>query len=205
MKGGLLYIHGKGGGAEEAEHYRPLFPGWEVAGLDYQSKTPWEARREFRRLYDTFAAGHGRVILIANSIGAYFAMCALNDKPIEKAYFISPVADMEKLITDMMTWAGVTEGELRERGEIATAFGETLSWEYLSWAREHPVTWRVPTRILYGAKDHLQSLETIRAFADGRGAEVTVMENGEHWFHTAEQMAFLDDWIAKEARRDGVR
>jgi len=26
---------------------------------------------------------------------------------------------------------------------------------------------------------------------------VTVMEGGEHWFHTAEQMAFLDDWIGK--------
>ena len=27
------------------------------------------------------------------------------------------------------------------------------------------------------------------------GATLTVMENGEHWFHTKEQMDFLSDWI----------
>ncbi len=27
------------------------------------------------------------------------------------------------------------------------------------------------------------------------GAELTVMPNGEHWFHTEEQMQFLDRWI----------
>jgi len=29
------------------------------------------------------------------------------------------------------------------------------------------------------------------------GAELTVMEEGEHWFHTDEQMRFLDNWIMK--------
>ena len=52
------------------------------------------------------------VQVIANSIGAYLAMNALSDKQIEKAYFISPVVNMEKLITDMMLWANVTEDEL---------------------------------------------------------------------------------------------
>ena len=197
MRDGLIYIHGKGGGADEAERYGPLFPECEVVGLEYQSRTPWEAREEFRRFFDSFREGRERVFLVANSIGAFFAMCALNDKPIEKAYFISPVADMEKLITDMMTWAGVSERELAERGEIKTAFGETLSWEYLSWVRKHPVVWAVPTRILYGAKDTLQSADTIKAFAGRVGAELTVMEGGEHWFHTPEQLAFLDNWITQ--------
>ena len=26
---------------------------------------------------------------------------------------------------------------------------------------------------------------------------LTVMRNGEHWFHTEEQMKFLDEWINK--------
>ena len=56
MKKGLLYIHGKGGTAREAEHYRPLFPDCDVTGLDYRSRTPWEARDEFRRFFDAF--GH---------------------------------------------------------------------------------------------------------------------------------------------------
>ena len=28
-----------------------------------------------------------------------------------------------------------------------------------------------------------------------RGAPLTVMENGERWFHTKEQMAFLERWV----------
>lgn len=103
---------------------------------------------------------------------------------------------MEKLIGDMMTWANVTEQRLEERREIATDFGETLSWRYLCYVREHPVEWRVPTRILYGERDNLTSKETISAFAERVGAELTVMPGGEHWFHTAEQMQFLDVWIS---------
>ena len=30
MKNLVVYVHGKGGSADEAEHYRPLFPGFEV-------------------------------------------------------------------------------------------------------------------------------------------------------------------------------
>ena len=41
-----------------------------------------------------------------------------------------------------------------------------------------------------------EGVETISAFAKRIGAELTVMPNGEHWFHTEEQMRFLDGWIA---------
>ena len=44
-------------------------------------------------------------------------------------------------------------------------------------------------------KDNLTSRETIHKFANDANAELTIMKNGEHWFHTTEQMAFLDDWI----------
>ena len=30
---------------------------------------------------------------------------------------------------------------------------------------------------------------------DDNGAGLTVMEGGEHWFHTKEQMRFLDRWM----------
>ena len=43
------------------------------------------------------------------------------------------------------------------------------------------------------------SLETITDFANKHQATLTVMEGGEHWFHTEEQMLFLDNWI-KESR-----
>lgn len=197
MSKGLLYIHGKNGSPTEAEHYRKLFPGYEVVGLDYAAETPWEAQAEFSRKFDLFKARHDHVEVVANSIGAYFAMHSLSEKAIEKAYFISPIVDMEKLIGDMMTMAGVSEAQLIEKGRIETSFGETLSWEYLSWVRDHPVSWTIPTAILCGDNDLLQPLQSIRDLADRIGAELTVMEGGEHWFHTKEQMAFLDSWITK--------
>lgn len=43
---------------------------------------------------------------------------------------------MEKLITDMMFLENITEKELYRKKEIKTSFGETLSWDYLTFARK---------------------------------------------------------------------
>ena len=195
MKELILYIHGKGGSAAECEHYKPLFPDCEVFGLDYQTFTPWETGAEIRTAVEKLKDGYESIILIANSIGAFFCMNAGIDGMLRKAYFISPIVDMEKLIGDMMLWANVSEEELRDKGVIHTDFGEDLSWDYLCFVREHPIQWSVPTSILYGNNDNLTSLEAVRAFSEQHDAVLTVMENGEHWFHTDEQMKFLDDWI----------
>lgn len=197
MKKAIIYIHGKGGNAQEAEHYRDIFQTCDVIGFDYKSDTPWDAKQEFEEYFDNLSNVYDSVSIIANSIGAFFCINALADKKIEKAYFISPIVDMEQLILDMMRWTGVTEEELQEQKHIETPFGETLSWEYLVWVRNHPVSWKIPTKILYGSKDHLQSIDTIESFAKQFGASVSVMENGEHWFHTKEQTDFVDNWIVK--------
>lgn len=201
MKDAVLYIHGKGGSAAECEHYKPLFPDCEVFGLEYQTFTPWETGAEIRAAAEELKAEYESIVLIANSIGVYFSMCAGIGHLISKAYFISPIVNMEKLITDMMQWANVKEAELRSKGVIHTAFGEDLSWQYLCYVREHPIDWKVPTSILYGSYDNLTSFETISDFAKKHGATLTVMESGEHWFHTEEQMRFLDDWILRERQR----
>ena len=104
-----------------------------------------------------------------------------------------------------MTWAGVTEAQLEEKGVISTSFGEDLSWEYLSYVREHPFRWNVPTRILYGSRDSMTAYETIAAFANAHGAALTVMEKGEHSFNTEEQMRFLDQWIRQEFKPDRAK
>ena len=192
----VLYIHGKGGSPAESEHYKSLFPEYHVIGLDYQTFTPWETGKEIHTAVSKFKNEYEKIILIANSIGAFFCMNADISEWIEKAYFISPIVDMEKLILNMMSWANVTEEELKIKGIIPTAFGEDLSWEYLCFVREHPVQWTVPTNILYGGKDNLTSYETITVFAEKYHCKLTVMENGEHWFHTETQMQFLDHWIA---------
>ena len=197
MKSLVIYIHGKGGNANEANHYKLLFPNCDVIGFDYKSETPWDAKKEFPSYFDSVSAGYDEVYLIANSIGAFFSMNALGCKQIKDADFISPIVNMEKLIGDMMMWAGVSEAELREKKTIATSFGETLSWKYLCYVRENSIKWNIPTHILYGSNDNLTDLETMQDFAQKVGASLTVMQGGEHWFHTDEQMQFLDRWIEK--------
>jgi len=202
----VLYIHGMGGSAAESRHYEPLFPGCRVVGLDYWTFTPWETGKEIRAAAEELKKEYGSVVLVANSIGAYFSLHAGLDGLVSGAYFISPIVDMETLITGMMAAAGVTEAELREKGTVPAPSGPALSWEYLRYVREHPVTWDVPTRILYGGRDTFTDPETMGRFAREHGADLTVMENGEHWFHTPEQMAFLDGWIKKEegTPEDGI-
>ena len=196
----VVYVHGKGGSADEAEHYRPLFDGCEVVGFDYRAKTPWEAREEFPRFFELLRSNCDSLTLIANSIGAFFSMTSLSGKHVDRALFISPVVDMEGLIADMMARANVTEDELRARKEIPIGFGETLSWDWLCDVRSHPLRWTVPTRILYGGRDSLTSPEPMSAFAAKIDAPLTVMPGGEHWFHTPEQMRFLDKWVGESIR-----
>ena len=150
MKELAVYIHGKGGSAGESEHIKPLFPECEVVGLDYRTFTPWETGKEIREAVTKLKAEYDSIVLIANSIGAFFSMNAGIDAMIRRAYFISSVVDMEQLILNMM------------------------SWEYLCYVREHPVSWAVPTRILYGSRDNLTPYETISAFAKAHNAELTV-------------------------------
>lgn len=193
----IIYIHGKSGNTEESTHYRPLFHDCDIIGFDYKSETPWEAKDEFTAFINKVCRNYDTVFIIANSIGAFFVMNADMDKEIKKAFFISPIVNMEQLITDMMTNAQITERELLEKTEIKTPFGDAISWEYLNYARNHPVKWNIPTHILYGEKDTLTSFDTMTSFAKDIGATLDIMKNGEHWFHTKEQMEFLDKWIMK--------
>ena len=164
----------------------------------YNSYSLWETGKEIHDAVVSLKTDAESIILITNSIGAFFSMNANLNSLIEKAYFISPVVNMEKLICDIMKWANVTEAELEQRKIIPTDFGEELSWEYLCYVRKHPLNWQVPTSIIYGENDNLTSLKTIKDFAEKQGATLTVMKDGEHWFHTEEEMKFLDEWIRSQ-------
>ena len=206
-----LYIHGKMGCKEEAARLAEIVcpMGYQVLSVDlpgHGERTgererflPWEVVPELRMIYETARQRWKKIRLYANSIGVYFSLLAFREARLEKSLFVSPVLDMEKLIHDMMGWAGVTREQLREAGEIPTAFGETLSWKYLTYAAEHQITrWDSPTAILYAGQDHLTARKTVDDFAQRFGCAVTVMENGEHWFHTEEQLAVLDAWLRRE-------
>ncbi len=197
MNKAIMYIHGKGGSADEALRFKEIIKGYDLFGIDYKGNTPWDTKDELIEAYEKYAAEYDSITVIANSIGAYFTMNAMQGRSIEKALFISPIVNMEKLITDMMQWANVTEQRLSNEGEIETPFGETLSWEYLQYVRSHKIAWNVPTEVLYAGQDNLTSRETVDAFCKATNSNLTVMEDGEHWFHTDKQLEFLDNWVKR--------
>ena len=86
MKKAILYIHGKGGSASESEHYKPLFPDCDVIGLDYKTFTPWETGKEIYAAVEKLTTEYDSIVLIANSIGAFFSINAELDSLIEKAF-----------------------------------------------------------------------------------------------------------------------
>ena len=203
-----LFVHGKMGNKEEALRFSEIAcpAGFQVVGIDLpehgsrkdseEKLLLWVVIPELRRVYLCLKGDWRETRIRANSIGAWFSMLAaqVEQVQVKKALLVSPIVDMEDLITSMMKWAGVGEDELKRRGEIPTAFGETLSWEYLCWVRSHPLVWNVPTEILYAANDSMTPRSVINSFVAGSHASLTVMEEGEHWFHTEEQLHFLGNW-----------
>lgn len=79
MKDLIVYVHGKGGSAGEAEHYAMLFPCHEVIGFDYHSQTPWDAKKEFFAFFTEQRSRCEHLTLVANSIGAFFALSSLDE------------------------------------------------------------------------------------------------------------------------------
>lgn len=201
MKKVIIYVHGKGGNASEADCYKKLCRGYDIYGVDYSENLPWLVSGQIKQSYDSLEKQYDEISLITNSIGTYFAMLALQYTRIKKAYFISPILDMDKLITDMMKLSGVSESELEEKKQIHTDSGETLSWEYLTYVRNNPIQWNVPTSILYAEKDNLTSRQTVDEFIKKHNASLCVMENGEHWFHTEKQLLFLNNWLINELKK----
>lgn len=142
---------------------------------------------------------HFKIIgLRATSIGAWFAMQSFTGLEFEKCLFVSPVLDMKKLIRNMMLWAEVSEERLKDELLIPTDLGETLSLKYYEYAKAHPITkWQCPTYILYADKDNMTSRNTVDYFVERFDSMLTVMKNGEHWFHTPEQLDVLNQWVSK--------
>ena len=201
-----LYVHGKNGSAAEAARFaRTACPaGWQVLAVDLpehgtrknspEKLVPWVVTRELQAVYARMHPVWKHIRVYGVSIGAWFAMQALQTQKPEKALLVSPMVDMEKLILALMQQAGVTEEQLHAAGEIPTDFGETLSWPYLCWLREHPFRWRTPTQVLYGEADELTSYAVLDRFKRATGAQLTLLADGEHWFHTETQLAVLQTW-----------
>ena len=196
----VLFIHGKGGSADEAEGYREAFKDYDILGFDYKANNPWEAKEEFPKKVHQLKKRYKEIILVAGSIGANFSMASGIEKDIKKAYFISPIVNLEKLISDMITWAGITEEELKERKVVPVSFGDDLEWDYYQYVKKNPEHWDVETYILYGSLDNLQSLETMKAFVESHNCTLTVVDGSEHWLHTEKDIKAMKEWLNKYSK-----
>nr|WP_092069304.1 alpha/beta fold hydrolase [Dendrosporobacter quercicolus]NSL47426.1 alpha/beta hydrolase [Dendrosporobacter quercicolus DSM 1736]SDL88921.1 hypothetical protein SAMN04488502_1011100 [Dendrosporobacter quercicolus] len=136
------------------------------------------------------------ISVFACSMGAYFSLLAYNKLPLEKCLFLSPVLNMERIIRNIMTWFNISEIRLKEEKEVPTPIGQTLYWDYYCYVKAHPINdWSSPTAILYGSNDSLCEFEVLSAFVSRFHCELKVLEHGEHYFHTKEQLQVFRAWL----------
>jgi len=137
------------------------------------------------------------ISLFACSLGAYFALLAYHHFNIRQSLFLSPVVNMERIISNMMKEFQVSEDRLKTEKQIKLQNGQTLYWDYYCYVRENPICfdWKIPTAILYGSDDNLSEWSEISAFAERYQAAVEFLEHGEHYFHTKEQLQQFGMWI----------
>lgn len=152
--------------------------------------------KDLKQIIEYAKKNYQEINLWACSMGAYFSLLAYKDEKIKQCLFLSPVVNMKIIIDNMMLWSNTTEEELMKKKEIKTDFGQTLYWDYYLYVKEKPITnWNKKTYILYGNKDNMQNEETIKSFSDKFNCELTILEDGEHYFHTEEQLKYYKEWL----------
>ncbi len=136
------------------------------------------------------------ISLFSCSMGAYFSLLAYRRKALKQCLFLSPVVNMECIIENMMKWFAITEERLKIEKEIHTPVGQVLYWDYYCYVKEHPVVdWEIPTSILYGSADDLCEFDIISSFSKRFNCNLKILKNGEHYFHTEEQLNFFRQWL----------
>jgi hypothetical protein len=191
-----VYIHGLCGSAKEAEDFFFLKNEYEVVGLDYKDGNPWELGDFLKKEFDKLTKNYKEIVVIANSIGAFYAYEYLSEFNIKHAFFISPIADMHKIVLDLMMEYKISEKELEEKKEIKLGNGQTLSYSFYKHVSNYKDNWRTPTDILYGEHDELVYIENIADFlAHHPNAKLTIKQGSGHYFHSSEEKQFIKNWI----------
>lgn len=102
---------------------------------------------------------------------------------------------MEYLIKQMMVWFDVSEERLEREQEVDTPI-DIMSWAYYQYVLAHPIEkWDIPTNILYGGKDNLQSPEVVKNFVEKYNCKLTMAENSEHPFMEKEDGEIVEQWL----------
>ena len=203
-----IFVHGKMSSKEEARGFADIAErkGFQTLSFDLPEHGERKDKKYpcmvWNSVYDLGVIGNytqrnwSSINLYGCSLGAYFSLLTYKDLPLKKCLFLSPILDMERLIQNMMKWFNISEQDLREKQTIPTPMGETLYWDYYCYVKENPIDkWNVPTAILYGSEDNMTEREIVEKFTKRFNCKLTVLENSEHWFHTEQQIAFLEKWL----------
>ena len=198
----VVYIHGLHGNAKEAELYNFLTD-YDVKGLDYEDGNPWEVGPIIKDKFVELIKPYREVVVIANSIGAFYTYEYLSKCNIKQAFFISPIASMFKIIYDYFLTGKITKKELEEKKLITLEDGITLSYDFYKRysSKDYHANWDVPTEILYGSRDELVYIENIMEYLEYHPfSKLTVRQGSEHYFHTKEEKEFIKDWILRNIK-----
>ena len=172
----FFYVHGLHGRKEEALTFAEVAvpKAYQVLGVDLPvERKPWEVLPLLNEVRKLLYRDWLSVSVRANSIGAWFSLLTFHSMNVHQALFVSPILDMKKFI-ELMT----------QRED-----------DYYEWVVNNPVTrWDTPTYILRPEIDMIVGEEVGRDFISRHPCQVTLMPDGEHWFHTPEQLAFLKEW-----------
>ena len=194
-----VYIHGLNGSAKEVKDYAFLKEKYDVVGLDYKDGNPWELKDVIQGEFKKLTEGYDEVMVIANSIGAFYACEYLsNFKNIKRAFFISPIVSMFQQIVDLMVMYGIKDKELKEKNFIELDDGTVLSYEFYQHVANEEDNWNVPTEILYGAYDQVVYTGSMMEFLENHPlARLTVKSDAEHYLYTPEEKRFIKKWILR--------
>ena len=195
----VIYIHGLKGSYKEADDYSFLTD-YDIKGLDYEDGNPWEVGPIIKEKFEELIKPYEEVIVIANSIGAFYTYEYLYDYNIRHAFFISPIASMFKIVFDYIITGQVSKQELKEKRLVTAEDGTVVSYDfYEKYSKgDYHGNWNVPTDILYGSNDELVYIENIAAYLASRPlSRLTIKQGAEHWFHTDEEKSFIKDWILR--------
>lgn len=195
----MVYIHGLHGSYKEAEEYKYI-KGYDVRGLDYSDGNPWEVGPIIKEKFKEIIKPYKEVVVIANSIGAFYTYEYLYEFDIKHAFFISPIASMRKILFDYIFSGKVNKDELKEKRYITLDDGTVISYDFYEKYsnNDYHGQWDTLTDILYGDKDELVYIENIADFLSSHpNSRLTICHDGGHFLHTEEEKEFVKNWINK--------
>ena len=164
-----------------------------------EEKTPCKVQncvQELTLVINYVKEKYNNISLFACSMGAYFSLLSYKNEDIKQSLFLSPVVNMKIVIDNMMKYFNVDEDSLEKEKVIETPINQKLYWDYYCYVKKHPIdTWNSPTSILYGSKDDVSDREIVIDFSKKFNCNLTIMNDGDHYFHTKEQLKFFELWL----------